>query len=936
MIFNSSRQFAEDYAEQSIKDVVITVPPFFTMAQRKAILLAAELVGLTVHQLMNDNTAVALNYGVFRRQEFNVTPQYFMFYDMGAISTTATIVEYKLIQSNEQGFAEKVPQLTVKGVGFDRTLGGLEMEMRLRDVLAKRFQSLGKTEGSVYDSPRAMAKLLKEAQRVKQVLSANTDHQAQIEGLLEDVDFSSKVTREELETMCADLFDRVGEPVNQALRSADMTMDEIEQVILFGGGTRVPKVQEVLMNTIKRRDLGKNINTDEAAALGAVYQAAVLSKAFVVKKFLVKEATIYPIEITFERHIIEENGEERTKVVKKTLFQRNNPYPQKKVMTFNRLVNDFNFNISYGSVDFLPEQDRQFLGNQVLRHVSLTGVTDAFDKHKDKTQKGIKAHFRMDESGVLNLDSVEMIFEHEVEEYVEVPAEEESTFSKISSKISSFFGGGSSEEETTPPPPPTQDEESTTEPSSDDQTTTSEPEDTTAKPDTTEEGDTTAAPPPADDEQPTEKDSEGVADDTPATKEPKTVKPVDESAKEEEASKTDDTQAPADESTKAADNKSETDKGKEAETKPENMSTNNTAPSNVTTKKTTKLEVVKEELEVEVVTVDVTPLNTAAVVESKTKLEWLYQRDEEKKLNEQAKNALESHIFEMQDFMYNDEVTEMSTEEERETVTTALSATSDWLYDEGEYAETRSYKQKLRELKKASRPIIKRMAEASARPAAIGSLKEVINMSSYFLTQMKNFSNSSEVESIFTEVEITTLEALLNETKEWFEEMEGKQNATKPFEDPVMFVEDIDQKGRALHRETRYMVSKLMNYAQRPPKPPKYGRYNTSKNATRDNSTISEDDDIDDTATGGYDDERPTSGYDDAPTSEGDEEGPTSTYGDAPPPPTVDNSEDDKSGESSEDQESTKDQGDQESEEILQLDGGPAADEKVGDDHQEL
>ena len=71
----------------------------------------------------------------------------------------------------------------------------------------------------------------------------------------------------------------------------------------------------------------------------------------------------------------------------------------------------------------------------------------------------------------------------------------------------------------------------------------------------------------------------------------------------------------------------------------------------------------------------------------------------------------------------------------------------------------------MRELKKASRPIIKRMAEASARPAAIGSLKEVINMSSYFLTQMKNFSNSSEVESIFTEVEITTLEALLNETK---------------------------------------------------------------------------------------------------------------------------------------------------------------------------
>lgn len=134
-------------------------------------------------------------------------------------------------------------------------------------------------------------------------------------------------------------------------------------------------------------------------------------------------------------------------------------------------------------------------------------------------------------------------------------------------------------------------------------------------------GDTTATPP-ADDEQPTEKKddeqpTEKKADDTPTTEEPKVVKPVDESAKEEETTKTDDTQSPpAEDESAKADDKPEGDKEKEAES---NVSTNTTAPSNVTTKKTIKLEVVKEELEVEVVAVDVTPLSTQAVVESKTK-----------------------------------------------------------------------------------------------------------------------------------------------------------------------------------------------------------------------------------------------------------------------------------------------------------------------------
>jgi hypoxia up-regulated 1 len=115
-----------------------------------------------------------------------------------------------------------------------------------------------------------MAKLLKEAKRVKKVLSANTDHISQVEGLIDDIDFKLKVTREEFESMCGDLFDRVRGPVDQALASSEMILSEIDQIILVGGGTRVPKLQEKLLEAVKRSELGKNINTDEAAAMGTM------------------------------------------------------------------------------------------------------------------------------------------------------------------------------------------------------------------------------------------------------------------------------------------------------------------------------------------------------------------------------------------------------------------------------------------------------------------------------------------------------------------------------------------------------------------------------------------------------------------------------------------------------------------------------------------
>uniref|UniRef100_A0A4W6DFY5 Hypoxia up-regulated protein 1 n=1 Tax=Lates calcarifer TaxID=8187 RepID=A0A4W6DFY5_LATCA len=437
MMLNYSRGLAQDFAEQPIKDAVITVPAFFNQAERRAVLQAAQMSGLKVLQLINDNTAVALNYGVFRRKDIDSTAKNVMFYDMGSGSTTATIVTYQTVKSKETGTQ---PQLQIRGVGFDRGLGGFEMDLRLRDHLAKLFNEQKKSKKDVRENHRAMAKLLKEAQRLKTVLSANVEFMAQVEGLMDDIDFKAKVTRTEFEELCADLFERVPRPVQEALTAAEMKLDEIEQVILVGGSTRVPKVQEVLLKAVGKEELGKNINADEAAAMGAVYQAAALSKAFKVKPFMVRDAAVFPIQVEFTRET-EEEGVKTVKHNKRILFQRMAPYPQRKVITFNRYNDDFAFDINYGDLSFLSQDDLSVFGSLNLTTVKLSGVGSSFQKHTNAESKGIKAHFNMDESGVLLLDRVSSTFPL----YIWLIITTLRCLSELGNTISTLFGGGSSE-----------------------------------------------------------------------------------------------------------------------------------------------------------------------------------------------------------------------------------------------------------------------------------------------------------------------------------------------------------------------------------------------------------------------------------------------------------------------------------------------------------
>lgn len=424
-----AKDFAEISHGQPITECVITVPGYFNQAERRALKDAAALAGLNVLQLINDYTAIAINYGIFRRKEINETAWHALFFDMGAASTKAALVEYKTVKIKEKGYVETVPQLQVLGVGFDRTLGGHEMTLRLREHLIKAWEANG--GGDVRKSPRAMEKLLLEAERLKIILSANTEFYAQIESLLDDKDFKQLVTRAEFEELCSDLWERVSGVVQRAIAAAGGA-GAGARLVLAGGGSRVPAALKALTDAVGH-DPARSINADEAATMGAVYRAASLATGYKVAPLNVRDAVLFPIQVTFTRHV---DGND--KLIKRTLFGPMNPYPQKKVITFNKHTDDFDFHVNYAELDHIPSNELQYVGGLNLSQVVLNGVGAALAKHTGENveHKGIKAHFNLDDSGILNLVNVEFVAEKTVAE----EEDQDSTLSKLGSTISKLFG----------------------------------------------------------------------------------------------------------------------------------------------------------------------------------------------------------------------------------------------------------------------------------------------------------------------------------------------------------------------------------------------------------------------------------------------------------------------------------------------------------------
>jgi hypoxia up-regulated 1 len=277
-----------------VQDVVFTVPPFYTVAERRALEVAARLAGMKVLSIVTDGLAVGLNYATSRTFP-DVTkdgkPEINLVFDMGAGSTSATVLRFAGRTVKDVGKRNKtIQEVHVLGAGWDRTLGGDHLNSAIVDDMVSSFvalpgaKSASITAENVKAHGRTAAKLFKEAERIRQVLSANSETSAFFEGLYEDVDLRYKLSRSKLEKLTADYANRIEGPIERAFAAAGLTWKDIDSVIVHGGATRTPFVQSRLEKLAGKGKIRANVNSDEAAVFGAAFKAAGISPSFRVKE----------------------------------------------------------------------------------------------------------------------------------------------------------------------------------------------------------------------------------------------------------------------------------------------------------------------------------------------------------------------------------------------------------------------------------------------------------------------------------------------------------------------------------------------------------------------------------------------------------------------------------------------------------------------------
>ena len=314
-----AQQQAEIHGQEPVHGAVITVPPYFNHFERQVILDAAELAGIKVLDLINDETAgnslsssmkqmtynvkVALSFSIGQKDSEFSPPQYHILYDMGAGSTVASLVKFTFVNSTSKSSGQTYLDVDTISMGYDSSLGGRSFDLKLQNILIDKFLSTsgkGTSKETILSNIRTMAKFLREANRVKQILSANIETFASIENVFDGLDFKSKITRQELEEASADLFSRAGIPVQSVIKDANLSLSNISSLVLVGGSVRIPAVQSVLNELVGAEKIARNVDGDEAAVLGAVYHAAAISAQFRTRRtFRIKDISDKEIHLKY-------------------------------------------------------------------------------------------------------------------------------------------------------------------------------------------------------------------------------------------------------------------------------------------------------------------------------------------------------------------------------------------------------------------------------------------------------------------------------------------------------------------------------------------------------------------------------------------------------------------------------------------------------------
>ncbi|KAL2200392.1 Hsp70 protein-domain-containing protein [Corynascus similis CBS 632.67] len=374
-----------------VSDLVMSVPAWFTDAQRRALIDAAEIAGLKLLRLINDTTAAALGYGITKLDlpSAEEKPRRVAFVDVGYSDYSCSIVEFR------KG------ELAVKGHSYDRHFGGRDFDRAIVEHLQKEF--LGKYKIDIFTNPKALSRVYAAAEKLKKVLSANQQAPMNIESLMNDIDVRAMITRQEFEAMVEPLLNRVPSILEQALAESKLSKEDIDIIEVVGGGSRVPAIKERIQSFFGK-NLSFTLNQDEAIARGCAFSCAILSPVFKVRDFAVQDIINYPIEFAWEKDA--DIPDEDTSL---TVFNKGNVMPSTKILTFYR-KQPFDLEARYANPEDLPGKIAPFIGRFSVKGVKATGGPEDFMICKLKARVNIH--------GVLNVESGYYVEDQEVEEEI--------------------------------------------------------------------------------------------------------------------------------------------------------------------------------------------------------------------------------------------------------------------------------------------------------------------------------------------------------------------------------------------------------------------------------------------------------------------------------------------------------------------------------------